>query len=79
LTKDLGLNDDQKKKVYDAALVRAQKMKEVMEKDGDDHTDRKAQMKPLMDAFDASMKTILNPEQYKKWKEDMDKRMQNRD
>jgi hypothetical protein len=68
ITKELSLNDDQKKKVYEAALVRGQKMKEAMEKDGDEHTDRRATMKPIMEAFDASMKTILNPEQYAKWK-----------
>ena len=72
VAKDLSLNDDQKKKVYAAVLVREQKRKEVMDKGGDDP---RAAMKPVADAFDASMKTILTPAQYTQWKADREKRM----
>jgi protein CpxP len=76
--KDLGVNDDQKKKIYAVALVRAQKMQEVMEKGDNDRADLKAALKPANDAFEAGLKTILTPEQFAKWKADKESRMKNR-
>jgi protein CpxP len=78
LTTELGLTDDQKKKVYDAALTRAQKMDDARAQAGSDRAQMKTLMKPANDAFDASLKTTLTPEQYTKWKADNASQSQNR-
>ncbi|HXC05603.1 MAG TPA: hypothetical protein VNZ86_12665 [Bacteroidia bacterium] len=77
LTKDLSLTDDQKKKVYDAALTRAQKMDQARSQPGADRTQMRAQVKSANDAFESSLKIILTPDQFTKWKADNDSRKQN--
>jgi protein CpxP len=78
LAKDLTLTDDQKKKVYDAALTRAQKMDDARSQAGSDRSQMRTLMKPANDAFEASLKTILTPDQFTKWKADNANQQQNR-
>ncbi|HXC05602.1 MAG TPA: hypothetical protein VNZ86_12660, partial [Bacteroidia bacterium] len=74
MTKKLGLNDDQKKKIYAAALIRARSLQDLMEKKEADRTQRKSVLKPVKEAFDDSMKTILTPAQYTQWKSEAEER-----
>jgi protein CpxP len=74
LNTDLGLNADQKKKVYDAALLRAQKMEQARSQAGGDKVQVRTLMKPVNDEYDASLKGILTSDQYSKWKADAKQR-----
>lgn len=76
MTKDLGLTDEQKQKIYDAALIRAQQMDQARSKAGGDRSQMREAMKPANDAFDASAKNILTADQYTKWKADNTKQRQ---
>ncbi|HEV7231688.1 MAG TPA: hypothetical protein VGO45_10195 [Bacteroidia bacterium] len=69
MEKTLGLSADQKTKVYDLALLRAQKMDELKTKPTTDKTQRHTEMKSIQTAFDDNLKTILTPDQYTKWQE----------
>jgi protein CpxP len=68
MEKELGLNAEQKKKVHDLALARANKMKELREKYKDqDKKVWKEERKKARDEFHNGMKSTLSPEQYAKW------------
>jgi protein CpxP len=69
MEKTLGLSADQKTKVYDIALLRAQKMDGLKNKPTTDKTERHAEMKSIQTAFDDKLKSILTPEQFSKWQD----------
>ncbi|MFI5151367.1 MAG: hypothetical protein ACHQRM_16680 [Bacteroidia bacterium] len=70
LAKDLVLTDEQKKKVYDAALTRAQNMDQARTQAGTDKTQLRNLVKPVNEAFETSLKGILTGDQFTKWKAD---------
>lgn len=66
LTKELGLTDEQRRKVYDVKLTQLKKNAELDTKyPGDDRKNHEAEYKAVQDQFVASLKTILTPEQFK--------------
>lgn len=79
LEKKLSLSKDQKTKVHDLAMARAQKMDELRAKYKDQ--DKKlwqAERKKLRDEFHAGMKATLSPEQYAKWEAQRKKQIEKR-
>jgi hypothetical protein len=69
LAKELNLDDATKQKVHDAALKQAQSMSANMSNSSTSREDRMKAMKANSDEFDASMKTTLSADQYKKYQE----------
>jgi Spy/CpxP family protein refolding chaperone len=69
LTKELGLNADQKAKVYDLLLNKRKKIQEIRAKYPNDKKAAHAEAKPVKEQFKADMKAVLTPEQYAKWEE----------
>jgi hypothetical protein len=67
LVKTLGINDDQKQKVYDLTLMRINKMSEIRTQYSNDKPKMRAEMKALQPVFDGKMKEILTPDQYTQW------------
>jgi hypothetical protein len=65
----LELSDEQTKKVEAAILVKMTSAKEIRAKHKEDKEAMKKEMRPVRDAFQASMKEILTTEQYTKWEE----------
>jgi protein CpxP len=74
MEKKLAITADQKKKIYDLALLRAQKADEVKAKHETDRALMHSEMKSIQTAFDSNLKDILTPEQYTKWKEEKGKK-----
>lgn len=78
LEKELGLSGEQKTKVHDLALARANKMKELRDKYKDqDKKVWKEERKKVRDEFHNGMKSTLSPEQYAKWIEMQKKKAEN--
>jgi periplasmic protein CpxP/Spy len=84
LQKALGLNDDQKQKVYQAILTRTTSVQAIHAKYGatPDKKAMHAEAKPVREQFVQTMDGILTPEQKTKWDEQRMKvkehRMKNR-
>ncbi|HSZ25879.1 MAG TPA: hypothetical protein VK766_09185 [Cytophagaceae bacterium] len=64
---DLGLTDDQRQKVYTAKLNQLTQKEAIKTKYNNNLQAGEADFKANNDAFKASMKTILTPDQYTKW------------
>ena len=68
-TKDLSLTADQSTKLNALLMTKEQQVESIKAKHASD-TDKKAMhadMKPVHDQFDSSMKQLLTPEQYTKY------------
>ncbi len=76
MTKGLGITDEQKTKVYNLALIKAQKSDELRASSTGDKALDRSKMKTINDAFDANLKDILTPDQYTKWQEQRSKQGQ---
>jgi Spy/CpxP family protein refolding chaperone len=79
MEKSLGLTSEQKTKVYNLALSRAKKTDEIKAAEEAERIKNKPQLKAVQTAFEASMKDILTPEQFIKWKEQQPRRGQHND
>ncbi len=80
LAKELNLDQATTQKVYDAELVRTQKVDDIMKGSDDGRTKNKV-LKENADAFKAKLQTILTPDQMAKMeqmKSQMKGRMRNR-
>jgi protein CpxP len=69
LKTELGLNDDQRGKVYSVFLDKINKSEAIRAKykDSKDKKAMKAEMKTVEGGLETSLKGILTPEQYTKW------------
>jgi hypothetical protein len=65
----LGLTDEQTKKVETAILVKMTKAKEIRTKHAEDKEAIRKEMLPVNEQFKATMKEILTAEQYAQWQE----------
>lgn len=75
MEKELTLTAEQKTKVHDLALARAQKMDQLREQYKDqDKKVWQAERKKARDEFHAGMKSVLSPEQFTKWEEQQKKK-----
>lgn len=75
MEKELTLTAEQKTKVHDLTLARAQKMDQLREqyKDQDKKVWQAERIK-ARDEFHAGMKSVLSPEQFTKWEEQQKKK-----
>lgn len=69
LKESLGLTDEQTAKVELALLTKMTKSMEIRAKYPENKDAAKKELKPIHEQFEASMKEILTPEQFAKWKE----------
>jgi periplasmic protein CpxP/Spy len=69
LKSELTLTDEQRTKVYQAQLEKITQMKAIKAKNLEDKKAKAKEVKPVNEAFQAKMKTILTPEQLTKWEE----------
>jgi periplasmic protein CpxP/Spy len=76
LTKELGLNKDQQKKVSDLNLKAAEQMSAMREqmRNGGDREAMREKMTKAREAQNAEMKKILTDEQYKKYEKYLEER-----
>lgn len=68
LQRKLNLTDDQKSNVYKSMLERITKIQELRAQNLE-KTAMLQQSKPIRDNFNASMKTILTPDQFTQWEQ----------
>ncbi|MBQ2969117.1 MAG: DUF4890 domain-containing protein [Bacteroidaceae bacterium] len=82
MKKELGLNDEQYKSVYDLYLKRGEEMKARRDKAQQgqqvDRETRRAEMQKQQQAMNAELKKVLTPEQYTKYEEMQKKQQQKR-
>jgi len=83
LQKVLRLSEEQKQKVYQAALTRTAAMQQIKSKNaGNDHKILRAEAKPVKEQFVKDVNLALTPEQQQKWEayrlEQKQKREQNK-
>lgn len=69
LKTELTLSDEQRSKVYTILLDNTTKVRAVKEKYPNDKKAAKAEIKPLRETCDASIKSVLTPEQVTKWEQ----------
>ena len=67
LKTELGLSDDQRTKVYAILLENTTKIQAIKAKYPNDKKAAQAEIRPLRQAADTSIKAILTPEQITKW------------
>jgi len=67
LKTELGLSDDQRSKIYAILLENTAKIQAIKAKYPNDKKAAKAEIRPLRQAADQSIKSILTPEQITKW------------
>lgn len=82
MKKELNLNDEQYKSVYNLYLKRGEEMKARRDKGQQgqqvDREARREEMKKNLEAMNAELKKILTPEQYTKYEEMLKKQQQHR-
>lgn len=82
MKKELNLNDEQYKSVYNLYLKRGEEMKARRDKGQQgqqvDREARREEMKKNQEAMNAKLKKILTPEQYTKYEEMLKKQQQRR-
>lgn len=82
MKKELNLNDEQYKSVYNLYLKRGEEMKARRDKGQQgqqvDREARREEMKKNQEAMNAELKQILTPEQYTKYEEMLKKQQQRR-
>jgi protein CpxP len=64
---DLGLDDTQKQKVYDAKLDQLTQREAIKTKYNNDNKAGEADFRANNEKFKTTMKSILTPDQYTKW------------
>jgi hypothetical protein len=69
LQKVLGLSEDQKQKVYQAALTRSTAIQQLRGKDGGNRRELHADAKPVKQQFVSDVNATLTPEQQQKWEQ----------
>jgi protein CpxP len=69
LKTELSLTDEQCTQVYQAQLEKITQMKAIKAKNLEDKKAKAKEMKPVNEAFQTKMKSILTPEQLTKWEE----------
>ena len=69
LQKVLTLTDEQKQKVYQAALTRSTGIQQLRSKDGGNPRELRADVKPVRVQFVRDVNATLTPEQQKKWEQ----------
>ncbi len=79
MKKNLNLSDAQAKKIYDLNLKRAKEIEKNRTAAAADKQTRMDAMKSARAAEDAQMKSILTPEQYATWQQNLQKAAQRRD
>jgi membrane-associated HD superfamily phosphohydrolase len=73
MEKNLGLSAEQKQKVYNLALDNIKKIESIREQDKNDKQKMRDEIKKERESYDAGIKSILTPAQYKKWTEEKEK------
>lgn len=68
MQREIGIDDEQKKKIYDLRLEKLKKVKEIREANKGDEEKIKSQVKPIAKEYRESLKSILNEGQLEKWK-----------
>jgi len=79
LQKVLGLSEEQKQKVYQAALTRSTSMQQLRGKDGGNRKELHADAKPVKQQFVTDVNATLTPEQQQKWEQYRLKQKQNQE
>ena len=69
LQKVLGLSDDQKQKVYQAALTRSSALQQLRSQDASNKKVLHADAKPVREQFVKEVNSTLTPEQQQKWEQ----------
>jgi len=69
LQKVLGLSEEQKQKVYQAAFNRSTAMQQLRGKDGGNRRELHADAKPVKQQFVSDVNATLTPEQQQKWEQ----------
>ena len=69
LQKVLGLSEEQKQKVYQAALTRSSAIQQLRSKDGGNRRELHADAKPVKEQFVKDVNATLTPEQQQKWEQ----------
>lgn len=75
MTRDLSLNEEQAKQVYNLTLEQARKGAQFRTQADAARAEHMERMKAAREAEATQMKTILTSEQYAKWQENQDKMM----
>lgn len=68
MQREIGIDDDQKKKIYDLRLEKLKKVKEIREEHKGDQEKIKSEVKPIAKEYRESLKALLNEGQLEKWK-----------
>lgn len=68
MQREIGIDDDQKKKIYDLRLEKLKKVKEIRETNKGDEEKIKSEVKPVAKEYREGLKSILNEGQLEKWK-----------
>ncbi len=79
LQKVLGLTEDQKQKVYQAALTRSTAIQQIRSKDAANRKELHADAKPVREQFVKDVNATLTPEQQQKWEQYRLKQKQNQE
>lgn len=69
LQKVLGLSEEQKQKVYHAALTRSTSLQQLRSKAAENRKELRAEAKPVKEQFVKDVNSTLNPEQQQKWEQ----------
>jgi hypothetical protein len=69
LQKVLGLSEEQKQKVYQAAFNRSTAIQQLRSKDGGNRRELHADTKPVKQQFVSDVNATLTPEQQQKWEQ----------
>jgi hypothetical protein len=69
LQKVLGLSEEQKQKVYQAAFTRSTAIHQLRGKDGGNRRELHADAKPVKQQFVSDVNATLTPEQQQKWEQ----------
>ena len=67
MTEDLGLNANQTSQVRELALIKAEQMQALKEKNADNRDANKAEMKQIKNNFQTGLKNVLTPDQMQKY------------
>lgn len=68
MQREIGIDDEQKKKIYDLRLEKLKKVKEIREANKGNDEKIKSEVKPIAKEYRESLKSILNEGQLEKWK-----------
>lgn len=69
MSQELSLAEDQKSKIYAMSLERLKKKEQLKVKYANDKEAAKKEYKEIQQSYATNLKTLLTPEQYKRWEE----------